>query len=207
MLKELQQGQRLLILRYGKQIVENCIKLHQDIIDEIGYCWFGKLGTIPSKKSIEEMLDEEKPMMVLYARGAAYICSVEVVTYDKPENGYPDYYQTELFDKLMYPSIYFKLTSIQEIEVGDLNKFTVISSGNSAANTLMHSMSSFLFVSYGKSVKVDEKPKKKEQRKTKRELLPENDCVYKKDGKCGLRGFVSYQFECERPSTCMRQKR
>ena len=39
MLKELQQGQRLLILRYGKQIVENCINLHQEVIDEMGFCY------------------------------------------------------------------------------------------------------------------------------------------------------------------------
>ena len=55
MLSNLQQGQKLLVLRYGKQIIENCIELHQEKIDSLGYCWFGKLGTVPSKKSIDAM--------------------------------------------------------------------------------------------------------------------------------------------------------
>lgn len=206
MLEELQQGQKLLVLRYGKQIIENCIELHKEIIEEIGYCWFGKLGTAPSKKSIDAVLEEDNASIILYARNSAFLCRICEVTYDKPEEGYPDYYNTELFEKCSYPTIYFKLTTLEQIDVNELEKFTVISSGNSAINTLMHSMSSFLFISYGKAeitkLELKEKPKK-----TKKEKLPENDCVYKKDGKCSLKSFVNYQYECNRPSTCMRQRR
>lgn len=179
MLEKLQQGQKLLVLRYGKQIIENCIELHQETIEEIGYCWFGKLGTVPSKKSIDAVLEEENPTIILYARGSAFLCGFSEVTYDKPEEGYPDYYNTELFEKCSYPTIYFKLTAIEQLDVNELEKFTVISSGNSAINTLMHSMSSFLFISYGKEkiTKLEPKEKPKVNRKEK---LPENDCVYKK---------------------------
>lgn len=206
MLNCLQQGQKILILRYGKQIVEECIKLHQDIIEDSGYVWFGKLGTAPGKKSIDSILDEEYPQLILYTRGEGYLCSVENISYDIPAGGYPEYYRNELFDKLIYPSVYFKLTLIEKIEISNLDKLTVVSSGNSALDTLMHSMASFLFVSYGKTARAEIKIKKNVEPE-KRELLSENDCVYKKDGRCGLRGFVSYQFECERPSSCMRQKR
>lgn len=206
MLEKLQQGQKLLVLRYGKQIIENCIELHQETIEEIGYCWFGKLGTVPSKKSIDAVLEEENPTIILYARGSAFLCGFSEVTYDKPEEGYPDYYNTELFEKCSYPTIYFKLTAIEQLDVNELEKFTVISSGNSAINTLMHSMSSFLFISYGKEkiTKLEPKEKPKVNRKEK---LPENDCVYKKDGKCSLKSFVNYQYDCNRPSTCMKQRR
>lgn len=206
MLSNLQQGQKLLVVRYGKQIIKNCIELHQEKIDSLGYCWFGKLGTVPSKKSIDAMLDEENPMLILYARSSAYICEVSEVIYDKPDNGFPDYYQIELFDKLLYPTVYFKLTSIKMLDINELEKFIVLSSGNTAINTLMHSMSSFLFVSYGKSqIMVD---KQKENMKVpKRIKLTENDCVYRKAGKCGLKGFVNYQYECDRPANCIRQKR
>lgn len=206
MLKKLQQGQKLLILRYGKQIIEDCIELHRKKIDDIGYCWFGKLGIVPSKKSMDAMLDENKPMLILYARSSAFICEVSEVIYDKPEEGYPDYYQTELFDKLTFPTVYFKLISIEPLSLDALEKFTVVSSGNTAINTLMHSMSSFLFVSYGKSPIVVEKPKEVEKI-AKREKLAENDCVYRKKGRCSLRGFVNYQYECDRPSNCIKQKR
>lgn len=208
MLEKLQQGQKLLVLRFGKQIVENCIELHQEIIEEKGYCWFGKLGTVPSKKSIDAVLDEEKPSIILYARGSAFLCEISEVIYEKPDEGYPGYYKNELFDKLSFPTIYFKLLSMEVLNVNDLEKFTVISSGNSAINTLLHSMSSFLFISYGKSDSIKQEPKEKKKATTRRnEKLPENDCVYKKDGKCSLKSFVNYQYECERPSSCMKQKR
>ena len=50
--------------------------------------------------------------------------------------------------------------------------------------------------------------KQKENMKVpKRIKLTENDCVYRKAGKCGLKGFVNYQYECDRPANCIRQKR
>lgn len=206
MIKKLQQGQKVLILRYGKQIVNNCIELHQKKIEQQGYCWFGKLGTVPSKKSMDMMLDEEKPALILYARGSAFLCSVSEVVYDRPKEGCPDYYQTELFDNLTFPAVYFKLHSIDEIDVNELVDFVVISSGNDAISTLMHSMSSFIFVSYGKVIK--NKPEKNIREKTqKREQLPGNDCVYRKDGRCSLKNFVNYQYDCEKPSNCIKQKR
>jgi hypothetical protein len=206
MLKNLQQGQKLLVLRYGKQIIEDCIQLHQKKIDELGYCWFGKLGTIPSKKLVDAMLEEDKPMIILYARSSVFICEVSEVVYDRPGEGFPDYYQSELFDKLSFPNVYFKLTSIEPLDINELEKFIVVSSGNTAINTLMHSMSSFLFVTYGESKIVVKRPKKV-NRVSKREKLAENDCVYRKVGKCELRGFVNFQYECDRPANCIRQKR
>lgn len=206
MLEKLQQGQKLLVLRYGKQIIDNCIELHGEKIEELGFCWFGKLGTIPSKKSIDAIMSEEIPTIILYARGAAYICEVSEVSYEQPKDGYPEYYEKELFQKLTFPTVYFKLTAIEELDANELSKFTVISSGNSAINTLMHSMSSFLFVMYGKEVR-EEKQERKAVKKKTRIQLPENDCVYRKNGRCSLKNFVNYQYECERPSSCIRQKR
>lgn len=179
MLDKLQQGQKLLVLRYGKQIVENCIELHQEVIDEKGYCWFGKLGTVPSKKSIDAVLDEEKPSIILYARGSAFLCEISEVGYEKPNEGYPVYYKKELFDKLSFPTIYFKLVSMESLNVNELDKFTVISSGNSAINTLLHSMSSFLFISYGKTDAIIEEPKEKKKAtvRKKRKITRERLCI------------------------------
>mgnify|MGYP001163092522 FL=1 len=96
-------------------------------------------------------------MLILYVRSLAYICEVSEVIYDKPNKGFPDYYQAELFNKLSFTTFYFKLISIEPLDINALGKFTVVSSGNTAINTLMHSMSSFLFVSYGKSLITVEK--------------------------------------------------
>mgnify|MGYP000198128905 FL=1 len=203
---KIHDGQKLLILRYGKQIVDDCIELHQEVIENTGFCWFGKLGTVPAKKSIEAMLSEENPMLILYARNNAFICKVSDVIYDKPINGFPDYYRTELYDKKKFPTVYFKLTSIEVMNVMELNKFIVVSSGNRAINTLMHSMSSFLFVSYGKSLDIEDKVVSM-KKSVKKEETVSADCMYRHDGYCGLKGFVNYQYECERPNNCIRQKR
>ena len=151
-------------------------------------------------------MSEEIPTIILYARGAAYICEVSEVSYEQPKDGYPEYYEKELFQKLTFPTVYFKLTAIEELDANELSKFTVISSGNSAINTLMHSMSSFLFVMYGKEVREEKQERKAVKKKTCIQL-PENDCVYRKNGRYSLKNFVNYQYECERPSSCIRQKR
>lgn len=206
MISNLQQGQKLLVLRYGKQIVADCIELHQKKIDEMGYCWFGKLGTVPSKKSINAMLNEDKPSVILYARGSAFICEVSEVAYNKPEKGYPEYYKTELFNKSAFPTVYFKLISIEPMNTKELEKFVVMSSGNTAMNTLMHSMTSFLFVSFGKT-QAEVNKSKRINKEPRREKLTENDCKYRKEGKCGLKSCVNYQYECDRPANCIKQKR
>ena len=77
MLEELQQGQKLLVLRYGKQIIENCIELHQEIIEEIGYCWFGKLGTVPSKNPL--MLCWKRKILLLFCMLEVLFSYVELV--------------------------------------------------------------------------------------------------------------------------------
>ena len=50
---------------------------------------------------------------------------------------------------------------MKPLNVNELEKFTVVSSGNSAINTLLHSMSSFLYISYGKNDVTKAEPKEK----------------------------------------------
>ena len=40
----IEEGQKVLILRYGKK--KDCIDKHLEVIKENGYCWFGKIGVI-----------------------------------------------------------------------------------------------------------------------------------------------------------------
>ena len=41
----------------------------------------------------------------------------------------------------------------------------------------------------------------------RKEILDENDCRYRKDGKCNHRYNVNYQYECLKPSICLKQRR
>lgn len=207
MLTKLQNGQKCFIIRYGKQIVPDCIRRHREKIDEIGYCWFGKLGSAPVKNKIEAVLESENPTIILYARNDSFICRIEDVAYEKPADGYPEYYDTELYAKYSFPTIYFKITQIEPLDMDALKNFIVVSSKSDAVSTLNRSMSSFLFVSYGSDNQISKEVNKKPKEYKVKKILSVNECYYRKNGICLLRGFVNYQYECEHPSRCIRQKR
>lgn len=207
---ELREKQKLLIVRYGTEINSDCIELHKKLIEQYGFCWFGKIGVVPSKASITPVMREERPAIILYNRKGVFLCDVEEIIYSKPPAGYPDYYEQDLFANYMYPKCYMKLTSIDEINIDDVAGFYVVSSGNSALDTLNNSMSSFLFITRGQLSESEKRTIKESKRKesnVKRPMLPSNDCIYRKNGICTLKTCISYEFECERPSMCLKQKR
>lgn len=202
------EGQKSVIIRYGTNIIPDCIEKHVETIKDNGYCWFGKIGVVPSKKVMDAVLAEDTPIIVLYSKGTAYIAALEEISQERPDKGYPEYYQAELFEKLIYPKSYYKFTSINKMKKEDMEKLRVVSSGSDAISTLNRSMSSFFYVEYGKTILfVDRTERKQLKKKNENIQLAVNDCVYKKDGKCNKKGFVSFQFECKRPSSCMGQKR
>lgn len=199
----LQEGQKVFIIRYGKK--SDCIEKHNEVIVDKGYCWFGKIGVVPSKKAVDAIFIEKFPKIILYSQGKGYIADVDEIVYEKPADGYPDYYQKELFDELVLPKSYFILTSIEQITNEDLSKLKVVSSGSQALETLNRSMSSFFFAEYGRATPVVIEEKK--SKRVKNQKIDINECQYQKNGKCTKKGFVNYEYECERPSACMGQKR
>ena len=127
---KLQEGQKVLIIRYGKK--HDCIEKHSEVIKRLGYCWFGKIGVIPSKKAVSAIQSEEDPMIVLYSQGKGYLARVSEVVYEKPDEGYPEYYESELFDELVFPKSYFKITGIEALSSDKLAKLRIVSSGSPA---------------------------------------------------------------------------
>lgn len=204
------EGQKFLVVRFGTNIVEDCVNKHQEVIEQKGYCWFGKIGVVPSKKVLQSVFDEERPTLVLYTRNKAYICELLDTTEEKPSEGYPNYYVEELFNTGRNPKIYFKLKSMQVWELSEMNKCVVCSSRNNLMQTLNKSMSSFFFAEMldpNATRGIGSLGKEKTTGKEKKKKLDINDCVYRKDGKCNMKSFVNYQYECTRPSTCLKQKR
>ncbi len=198
-------GQQFILLRYSNNIVPDTIQKHMDVIDQYGYCWFGKIGVIPSAKIQSAILSEEDPRIILYAKGDAHECHLLDITNKKPSEGTPQYYETEG----IYPSVYFKLASIEPVESKELDKYKIVSTGRTLSDAIWHSMTSFFFAEWpdGSKKSVEVKSTQATARKEKRPLLDKNDCFYRKDGKCTCRSCISYQYECERPSMCLKQKR
>ena len=46
------KGDKFLILRYSNGIYD-CIKKHKEVLNKIGYCWFGKIGVVPSESALK----------------------------------------------------------------------------------------------------------------------------------------------------------
>lgn len=206
----LQENEKFLVLRYGTNIIPDCIEKHIEVINNTGYCWFGKIGVVPSQKALKQIAEQSTHRIVLYTKGKAYLCNFVDYTTNKPANHYPEYYNQYLFGQSKEPSIYFKLTSIDEIQLSVLDKAVVVSSRNRLQDTLNRSMSSYFLAEIpgGKEdVKATTMIQNKDSSKTKKELLPENDCRYRKDGKCTLKSCINYLYECDRPNRCLKQKR
>ena len=204
-------GQKFLVIRFGTNINSDCIAEHLNVIASNGACWFGKIGVVPSKKAIEEVKKACTPKLLLYTKNHAYECDFCDVMLEKPDIGYPSYYETELFEKGIYPKSYFKLTSIVETPIAELTRYVVVSSRNALLDTLNKSMSSFFFAEYpdrncddGNETSVSSNRRNKDNKK---HILPSNECKYKKEKRCTLKSCINYGYECERPSMCLKQKR
>ena len=149
----IEKGQKLLLFRYSDFLIKNCIKLHQDVLEENGYVWFGKVGKQrPSQKFINYVLAEKEPTIILHSKQKAYICKIEDISYEQPEDNYPAYYQEVLFEKGNYPSAYIKIVEMKEIEKKVLSNFIVSSSRNDLTHALYSSTNSIFFLEAIKEV-------------------------------------------------------
>ena len=137
-------NRKILVLRYGTNILQNCIEEHIKVCEDNGFCWFGKIGRAPSVKAINDVFENEKGAVILYSKDECYLCKAEGISYDQPKCGYPSYYDDYIYNKGLSPSMYVKLTSIEKISTNDLEKLVVSSSKNKLITTLNKSMLSYL---------------------------------------------------------------
>ena len=202
------ENSKVLVLRYGVNIISDCIEKHMDVLTEYGYCWFGKIGRAPSTKVLSEVFNDEKGLVILYSRTGCYACNVEGFLFERPNVGYPCYYDEMIFNQGREPKFYVRITSMEKVDAAVLSEYYVCSSGNPLTTALNKSMNSFFVVDKlrERSVTCEKSVKETNDNKSK-PRLDINDCQYRADGVCNRRGFVSYQFECTRPSSCAGQKR
>ncbi len=155
---KIEKNKKMLLVRYSDFLYKDCIDDHIEVINQNGFCWFGKVGKQkPSKKFCDVVLSEEYPMIILHSAKKAYICDVEEIIFDTPQDGcFPKYYKSVLFDKGNEPSAYFKISSCIEINKSVLSNFIVSSSRNSLPNSLHGSMNSIFLIECDKTVQEKE---------------------------------------------------
>ena len=209
------KGDKFLILRYSNGIYD-CIKKHKEVLNKIGYCWFGKIGVVPSESALNAKLNADKPLVVLYCQGDVHIANLLTVSSEKPLEGYPDYYNDFLYRRNIYPKMYFKLGSLEELSKDTFAKCVSLSSGRPLNESIARSMASFFYGEYPlENTSVPSLPvksgKKREIRQKEHSMrdnskVDKYSCVYEDEGLCTNRRCINYGYECERPSSCMKQK-
>ena len=181
--------QKYLLMRYSSGYVRDCILQHRQVLQEKGFCWYGKIGNVPSDRILNTVFGEPEPQMVLYRKNAAYVCRMDKYSLKKPSEGTPTYYETEG----IFLNIYFRLTAIDECDPIIFHDSIAVSTGTFVEDVVYHSRIPFMLCQY-----IDE---------SKHELLDSRDCRYRKDEFCTCRSCVNYGCFCERPSTCKKQRR
>lgn len=182
--------QKYMVLRYSTTSMKDCIEQHISILNDNGYCWFGKIGAVPSKMILDSVYREKKPAIVLYGainrKKAAFLCRTDIFTTEKPTNGYPKYYDD------LDMSIFFRLLSIEECPDRLLRTSIVCSTGTYVDDALFHSRIPYLLAEY---------------KKHNSETIQLDDCKYKRNGICNNITCVDYGLNCLSPATCKKQHR
>jgi hypothetical protein len=192
---------KILIIRYGENIIPNCIQRHKEVVDNEGFCWFGKIGKVPSGKILNETINTTNKI-ILYSKNDCFICNCMEYSIEQPTNHYPNYYDECIFNKGINPPIYFKLQNIEYLNKKVLEDLVISSSGNALINVLNKSMNSF-FVAELKGTKSFPKKKKEE---INQQIINKNSiCKFLIDGKCANKKSVNYKYECLRPNMCIKQ--
>ncbi len=140
---------KTIALRFGETFSPECgtIAAHQQIINDLGYIWYGKLGAAVSVKTIEEMMQNTDPKFLLIKSGKAerYWVHFQEVKKDKPSaNEYPAYYK----NKAEAMKTWFKVTSFELAPKDVMSRCFVISSGKSLSEASKQSMSPYFIIDY-----------------------------------------------------------
>ena len=136
-------------LRFGEHFAPECgtILAHQQLIDEKGYVWYGKMGNRIADKVRKEILGDTGCKILLIRSGYAerYWAAVESIS-DDPEDlaAIPSYYCN---DKEKFKT-WFKITSFEEAPKDIMSKCVVTSSGRPLGDVSKHSMSPYFKIEY-----------------------------------------------------------
>jgi len=138
---------RTIALRFGEHFSPKCgtIAAHEEIINDIGYVWYGKMGAVVSKNISNEIMSNSKQRILLIRSGKPerYWAYVEKIQYEVPPiREIPSYYR-EVAGTF---KTWFKVSRFELAEKDIMSKCIVTSSGNSLSEVSKHSMSPYFII-------------------------------------------------------------
>lgn len=138
---------KTIALRFGEHFSPECgtIAAHQQVIDELGYVWYGKMGNPVATHIIEDLISQEDTRILLINSGKAdrYWAHVSKITKDIPDlEGIPAYYRN-IADKF---KTWFKVTAFEPAQHDIMSKCYVVSSGAVLGKVSKYSMSPYFII-------------------------------------------------------------
>ncbi|MGI6590023.1 MAG: hypothetical protein ACOX1O_00175 [Eggerthellaceae bacterium] len=140
---------RSVALRYAENFAPECgtIAAHQKVLSDLGFVWYGKLGSPVSSKVTSELLAEDDPRILLIHSGGterwwAYISSIQREV--PPSTEIPAYYrnQAEKF------GCWFKIIKFERAEPHVMSRCNVVSSGKVLTEASRQSVSPYFIIDY-----------------------------------------------------------
>ena len=138
---------KTIALRFGEHFSPDCgtIAAHQELIDELGYVWYGKMGNPVATRIIDELSAQEDTRILLINSGKAdrYWAHVSEITKNTPDmDSIPTYYRN-MADKF---KTWFKVTAFEPAPRDIMSKCYVVSSGAALGEVSRHSMSPYYII-------------------------------------------------------------
>lgn len=120
---------------------EGTIQTHQNLIDEKGFVWYGKLGAAVSSGILSNKIPR---ILLIHSRKTGrYWAYVEKIQYDvPPKQEIPVYYR----ENAGVFKTWFKVTKIEEASKGILGACTVASSSRPLSEVSKSSMSPYFII-------------------------------------------------------------
>jgi len=145
-----------LVVRFSDTLfgVGDVVTLHNEIVNQHGFVWFGKMGQTISKSRIDKInhqIENGIPTFLFLVKGnrktsIAYRAPLLKVTKEVPKDQRflpPYYFEKEL---LQFMKVFMKIKKITMIEMEDMGSLRAINSIDPITNTLIYSSSGYFLV-------------------------------------------------------------
>lgn len=126
------------------------IVAHQEVIEELGFVWYGKLGNPISREAASMILESNDPRILLIHSGSqerfwAHVNEIRRST--PPLAEVPKYYRNRV-DNF---GCWFKIAKFVKAPKNIMSKCVVFSSGKKLSNASRHSMSPYFKIEFNEN--------------------------------------------------------
>ena len=140
---------RTVALRFGENFAPECgtVAAHEQVIDEHGSVWYGKLGSPVSATVASSILEADDPMILLIHSGGSerYWAHVQSISRAIPdEQLIPSYYR-QIAQKF---GCWFEVTRFERAAKNVMSRCVVASSKKPLTEASRHSMSPYFIIDY-----------------------------------------------------------